>query len=145
MESCLTPLDTQFWWRPGWQRRNEAPVLTAFIGATGADTLGALGQDGAIQAGLQHLEQMFEMPLVARLTDARFVDWQADPYARMAYSYVPVDGVELRSQLAQPVDQVLFFAGEATHPTRAATVHGALESGNRAAHEILSRHSPQST
>ncbi|MDY6940652.1 MAG: FAD-dependent oxidoreductase [Cyanobacteriota bacterium] len=66
------------------------------------------------------------------------MDWQTDPYARMAYSYVPVNGTGLLSQLAQPVDRVLFFAGEATHPTRAATVHGALESGIRAAREILS-------
>ncbi len=138
LESCLTSLDTQLWWRPGWQRSDEAPILTAFTGATGADTLGALGKDGAIRVGLQHLEQMFELSLATRLVDARLVDWQADPYARMAYSYVPVDGVGLRSRLAQPVDHTLFFAGEATHPTRAATVHGALESGIRAAQEILS-------
>lgn len=56
----------------------------------------------------------------------------------MAYSYVPVNGKGLRTQLAQPVDRVLFFAGEATHTTRAAAVHGALESGIRAAREILS-------
>ncbi|MFG6095720.1 NAD(P)/FAD-dependent oxidoreductase [Leptothoe sp. ISB3NOV94-8A] len=138
LESCLTTLDTQLWWRPGWKRHHEAPVLTAFTGATGANNLGQLGQAGAVQAGLQNLEQMFEMPLADRLVDALFVDWQADPYARMAYSYVPVNGVGLRSQLAQPVNQVLFFAGEATHTTRAATVHGALESGIRAANEILS-------
>ncbi|MEL6321265.1 MAG: NAD(P)/FAD-dependent oxidoreductase [Cyanobacteria bacterium J06626_14] len=138
LESCLTTLDTQLWWRPGWQRNNEAPVLTAFTGATGADKLGALGREGAIRAGLENLEQIFEMSVADRLVDALFVDWQADPYARMAYSYVPVNGAGLRSQLAQPVDQVLFFAGEATHPTRAATVHGALESGIRAAHEALS-------
>lgn len=137
LESCLTTLDTQLWWRPGWKRNNEAPVLTAFTGSTGADNLGQLGREDTIQAGLQNLEQMFEMPLAERLVDALFVDWQADPYARMAYSYVPVNGVGLRSQLAQPVDQILFFAGEATHTTRAATVHGALESGIRAANEIL--------
>ena len=78
------------------------------------------------------------MRLADRLIDAVFVDWQADPYAQMAYSYVPVNGQGLRAQLAQPIEQVLFFAGEATHPTRAATVHGALESGIRAAREILS-------
>ena len=138
LESCLTSLDTQLWWRPGWRHHNEAPVLTAFTGSTGADTLGALGREGAIRAGLGHLEQIFEVPLANRLVDALFVDWQADPYARMAYSYGPVGSVGLRSQLAQPVDHVLFFAGEATHPTRAATVHGAFESGIRAAHEILS-------
>ncbi|MEM6426057.1 MAG: NAD(P)/FAD-dependent oxidoreductase, partial [Cyanobacteria bacterium P01_D01_bin.128] len=137
LESCLTTLDTQLWWRPGWRRHREAPVLTAFTGANGADKLGALGQEGAIQAGVQNLEQMFERPLADRVVDARFVDWQSDPYAQMAYSYVPVGGAGVRSQLAQPVEQVLFFAGEATHPTRAATVHGALESGIRAAQEIL--------
>jgi monoamine oxidase len=138
MEYCLTTLETKVWWRPGWGRRNEAPVLTAYTGASGADQLGQLGREGAIQLGLQNLEQMFGMQLADRLIDALFVDWQADPYAQMAYSFVPVDGQGLRMQLAQPIDQVLFFAGEATHPTRAATVHGALESGIRAAHEILS-------
>lgn len=138
IESCLTTLETELWWRPGWRRSNEAPVLTAYTGATNADKLGALGREGAIRVGLQNLEQVFEMPLADRLMDALFVDWQADPYARMAYSYTPVNGAGLRSQLAQPIDQVLFFAGEATHPTRSATVHGALESGIWTAHEILS-------
>ncbi len=143
LESCLTTLDTELWWRPGWNQPNEAPILTAYTGAIGAKKLGALGQEGAIRVGLQNLAQIFEIPLTDladRLIDALFVDWQADPYAKMAYSYTPVKGKGLRSQLAQPIDQVLFFAGEATHPTRAATVHGALESGIRAAHEILSRH-----
>lgn len=137
MESCLTTLDTQLWWRPGWQRDDEAAILTAYTGATAALQLGALGREGAIERGLQHLEQMFAMPLAERLLNALFIDWQADPYARMAYSYVPVNGAGLRAQLAAPLEGVLFFAGEATHPTRAATVHGALESGIRAANEIL--------
>lgn len=138
MEYCLTALDTSTWWRPGWGHRNEAPILTAYTGASRADTLGALGREDAIQLGLQNLEQMFDMQLADQLSDALFVDWQSDPYARMAYSYVPVNGQGLREQLAQPIERVLFFAGEATHTTRAATVHGALESGIRAANEILS-------
>jgi monoamine oxidase len=138
MESCSTTLDTHLWWRPGWGRNNEAPILTAFTGAVGAEKLGRLEKTGAIQAGLSDLEQMFGLPLVDRLVDGLFIDWQSDPYAKMAYSYTPVNGQGLRAQLAQSVDRVLFFAGEATHVTRAATVHGALESGIRAADEILS-------
>ncbi|MGD1865217.1 MAG: hypothetical protein ACFB0D_11735 [Phormidesmis sp.] len=47
-----------------------------------------------------------------------------DPYVRMAYSYVPVNGVGWRSQLAQPVDRALFFAEAtqeilSTHASRA--------------------------
>ncbi|BAU14685.1 putative flavin-containing amine oxidase [Leptolyngbya sp. NIES-3755] len=138
LELCSTTLDSQMWWRPGWKRNNEAPILTAFTGADGADRLSKLGREKTIQLGLSDLEQMFDVQLRDRLIDALFVDWQSDPYSKMAYSYVPVNGVGLRSQLAQPIDRVLFFAGEATHPTRAATVHGAFESGIRAAEEILS-------
>ncbi|RAM49263.1 MAG: FAD-dependent oxidoreductase [Hapalosiphonaceae cyanobacterium JJU2] len=138
-EIFLTTLDTQMWWRPGWGQQNEQAILTAYTGAKGAEKLGSLGKKGAIQSALNDLEKMFGVELGDRLRDAMFVNWQADPYSRMAYSYVPVNGAGLRSQLAQPLYQVLFFAGEATHPTRASLVHGALESGIRAAHEILSK------
>jgi len=42
-----------------------------------------------------------------------------------------------RAALASAVDQQLFFAGEATHPHYYATVHGAYESGVRAAQEVM--------
>jgi monoamine oxidase len=133
----FTSLPMQSWYRPGWHRNNEAAILTLYTGATQAQKLGALGYDGAIAAGLHDLEQMFDSKLGDRLVDAQFVDWQADPYARMAYSYVPVGGFGLRSKLAQPLENRLFFAGEATHVTRPSTVHGAIESGYRAASEML--------
>lgn len=62
--------------------------------------------------------------------------WAADPHAHGSYSYLP-PGVspETRSRLAQP-QPPLFFAGEATHVTMSATVHGAYLSGTRAAKEV---------
>jgi monoamine oxidase len=133
----FTSLPMQSWYRPGWRRDNEAAILTLYTGATGANKLGASGYDSAIASGLRDLEQMFDCKLGDRLVDAQFVDWQADPYARMAYSYVPVGGFGWRSQLAKPLENRLFFAGEATHVTRPSTVHGAIESGYRAAKEML--------
>ena len=50
---------------------------------------------------------------------------------------VPIDGVGLRDKLAAPLDQVLFFAGEATNRDNSGYVHGALESGFRAADEVI--------
>jgi monoamine oxidase len=65
-------------------------------------------------------------------------NWQQDPYARGAYSYVLVGGNEARAQLAEPLERTLFFAGEATdNADEAGTVTGALESGVRAAREII--------
>ena len=41
--------------------------------------------------------------------------------------------------LAKPIENRIFFAGEATNPIHYATVHGAIESGYRAADEILAQ------
>jgi monoamine oxidase len=61
-------------------------------------------------------------------------DWSRDPFARGAYSYVLVGGVNARATLAAPVENTLFFAGEATSTDgQGGTVNGALESGQRAA------------
>lgn len=64
--------------------------------------------------------------------------WSEDPFAFGSYSYLAAGSSgEDRDALAQPVDGVLFFAGEATSRTHAATVHGALLTGRRAASAIL--------
>jgi monoamine oxidase len=65
-------------------------------------------------------------------------DWHADPFARGGYSYVRVGGTGAREQLAVPLEDTLFFAGEATDTEQSGTVGGALASGQRAAREILS-------
>ena len=49
-----------------------------------------------------------------------------------------MDGLDLPKTLAAPVKKTLFFAGEATAlDAQMGTVFGALESGLRAAKEIL--------
>jgi monoamine oxidase len=63
--------------------------------------------------------------------------WTADPYALGSYSFIGVGGSnDDRRALAAPVDHQLFFAGEATSAGHAATVHGSLLSGVRAAEEV---------
>jgi monoamine oxidase len=50
---------------------------------------------------------------------------------------VLVGGSRARAALARPLHDTLFFAGEATDTPHAATVEGALRSGERAAREVL--------
>ena len=66
-------------------------------------------------------------------------DWQNDPFARGAYSYLPLGGEGAPEVLATPIADTLYFAGEAT-PDRAprGTVQGAMASGHRAALQIVS-------
>ena len=77
--------------------------------------------------------------LESLLEGVQFVDWSEDPFARGAYAYdlagAPSD---LLQQLAAPEQDTLFFAGEATSLTgRGGTVDGAIETGTRAARELL--------
>jgi len=77
----------------------------------------------------------------AQIADALVQDWKRDPWSRGGYSYVLVGGMGAREQLAEPLNETLFFAGEATDAEEAGTVNGALRSGQRAAREILRRKS----
>lgn len=63
-------------------------------------------------------------------------EWDRDRFSRGAYSYVAVGGTNARAALAAPLDDALFFAGEATSTDgQGGTVNGALETGVRAAAE----------
>ena len=67
-----------------------------------------------------------------------FHDWNQDPFSRGAYTYVGVGGFDAHTTLAAPVDDTLFFAGEATMGCGLnATMDGAVLSGIRAATEVL--------
>ena len=104
-----------------------APILTAWSAGSRADA-----------PGDQALVSLARM-LGRRIPEPEAVyshDWQADPFARGAYSYVPAGAT--RTALSKPVEETLFFAGEAASRTgRGGTVDGAIESGIRAAEAIL--------
>ena len=67
-------------------------------------------------------------------------DWQKDPLAQGSYSYLPAGALHVPEALSEPIESTLFFAGEHTDTTgNWGTVHGAMESGQRAANQILHR------
>jgi monoamine oxidase len=63
--------------------------------------------------------------------------WALDPFARGSYSHALPGHAGKRAVLAAPVDGRLFFAGEATSPNFFSTAHGARDSGERAAAEVM--------
>jgi len=63
--------------------------------------------------------------------------WAHDPFARGSYSHALPGHAGDRAVLAAPVDGRLFFAGEATSPNFFSTAHGARDTGERAAGEVL--------
>ena len=123
------------WWT---QLPLRAPLLVGWIGGPAADRLRSKG--ALVDQAINSLSLILNAPSaeIHRQLEASYVhDWHDDPFSRGAYSYVPVDGLEAQQVLSQPLDNKLFFAGEATCAGHVGTVHGAIQSGQRAAQEVL--------
>ena len=115
----------------------HGPLLTAWAGGPKAAGLTGSSTRKLIDAALASVESIFGKGPRALLAAAYVQDWMHDAYSRGGYSYVLVGGMGAREELAAPLDDTLFFAGEATDSEEAGTVAGALRSGMRAAREAL--------
>ena len=127
------------WWTPYPVR---APMLVGWRGGPGVLELADRPREEIVAAAIDSLATLLGVSraTVARRVVASFThDWNADPFARGAYSYVAVGGSGASAKLARPVKGTLFFAGEhADTEERNGTVHGAIASGYRAAQQLLS-------
>jgi monoamine oxidase len=118
----------------------RTPLLAAWAAGPAAQQLAGLPKPALLTRALASVRALFQGDGDSQrtLTNAWVHDWQSDPFARGAYSYVCVHGEQARHTLAAPLAATLFFAGEATATHgEAGTVAGALHSGRRAAHEVL--------
>lgn len=69
---------------------------------------------------------------------AMITDWQNDPFARGAYSYIPIGARPTDMRTFTLMEGPLQFAGEHTVPEYFGTVHAAFISGRAAAARLLS-------
>lgn len=125
------------WWTSAPAR---SPILTGWAGGPAADALLAEGPDVMTDRALDAMANAWCVPRrrLDSLLEGTFThDWQRDPYSRCAYSYAGVGGSGAADALAKPLRGTLFFAGEATSSDETGTVAGAVESGRRAARELL--------
>jgi monoamine oxidase len=126
------------WWSPSVGHGVDGvAIMTAFVTGDWARELHAEGQEGALEHGFQTLQHELghKIPLPQ---DATMINWIDDPFAFGGYSVAPPGTVGEREALAAPMENRLFWAGEATAPHAwASTVHGAYATGKRAAAEIL--------
>src|SRR5262249_9578796 len=122
------------WWTG---RPLEPRLITGWTAGPKADALLGQPESAVIAHAHETLARLLKtnLPAPHRLW---FHDWHADPYARGAYSYVPVGAMAARRKLAEPVADTLYFAGEATDLAGyGGTVHGAIASRRRAVAQIL--------
>lgn len=114
------------------------PTLMGYQGGPQALAVAALGEQRAIAVALDELAALFGPEVREAFRGGRLSDWSRDQWTYGAYSYSAVGMGDARAALAAPLGRTVFFAGEATAlGGHIATVHGAIESGRRAAGEAL--------
>jgi len=130
------------WWTP---MPDTAAMITAWVGGPKVALIEsapgtASKADALLQRCLGTLANAFGMSIATLqqlLLSWHCHDWQADPYARGAYSYVPAGAIDASAQLTEPVEDTLYFAGEHTDTTgHWGTVHAAVRSGLRVAAQL---------
>ncbi len=113
------------------------PCIEGFFGGRFAQELEDAG-NGAIAAhSIDEVVALLGSDFRRKLTPLAESRWAHDPFARGSYSHALPGQAGMRAVLAAPVDGRLFFAGEATSPNFFSTAHGARDSGERAAGEVL--------
>jgi len=113
------------------------PCIEGFFGGRFAQALEDAG-DGAIAAhSIDEIAGLLGSDFRRRLKPLAESRWAHDPFARGSYSHALPGHAGMRAVLAAPVDGRLFFAGEATSPNFFSTAHGARDSGERAAAEVV--------
>lgn len=116
----------------------RSELIVAWAGGPKATALSGASQAELIERALDGFGALFGEPALAHQEFEGGVmhDWGQDPFSRGAYSYVAVGGGGARASLATPIEDTLFFAGEATsNDGQSGTVNGAFETGGRAAGE----------
>ena len=130
-------------WFPTWWTTmpEKSPLITAWAPFRAGERLSGQTHSAVVQQCLKTLARLLRVApekIEKEFEDAYFHDWQSDPFSRGAYSYGKVGANEAQPILAAPLENTLFFAGEATDISgHNGTVHGAIASGYRAAQEIL--------
>ena len=133
---------TSYLWSPGLGKTGATNnILICFIMGENAEYMSSIDA-GAVDVALAELDLLFAGAASLYFIESSIQDWSLEPFIKGAYSF-PSPGTytteteSCRLDLAASVDCALFFAGEATNNYHPATVHGALESGARAAAEII--------
>lgn len=131
-----TPLKSQVWW-PALENDESNAHLMVLIGGEGIDYFKGSKYNAAKRV-TRDLRRLFGKPAMELLRRVEVEAWDKEPGIETGYSYLAVGSTPAdRAALSKSIDDTLFFAGEATSMTAPATVRGAMESGERAAREIL--------
>jgi monoamine oxidase len=113
------------------------PCIEGFFGGRFARELEDDGEGAIAAHSIDEIVSFLGNDYRRKLKPLKESRWAHDPFARGSYSHALPGHAGQRAVLAAPVDGRLFFAGEATSLNFFSTAHGARDSGERAATEVM--------
>ncbi|UAL10523.1 flavin monoamine oxidase family protein [Caulobacter segnis] len=109
------------------------PIIEVFLGGAHARSLEGQGPGAAAAFAIDGLAEVYGGEVRRKVHVLAETHWAGDPFAGGSYSHALPGHAGARAVLAAPVDQRLFFAGEACSPNFFSTAHGAWQTGQTAA------------
>jgi monoamine oxidase len=128
-------------WVPTWwsQRPSPVPLLTGWLSGPITTTL-KMSDEDLLNEAVKSLGYIFdcrEDVLRSHIRAAKVINWVEDPFSRGAYAYKTVDTPEAIKVLSMPLEDTVYFAGEAYYEgAEMGTVEAALASGESAARKM---------
>jgi len=117
-------------------REDGRDIVTMMVNGAFAKDLAAAGAPAMIDYAVGRLSALFGSDIRSALTGRHVLaDWDHDPWAAGCYAVACPGAAAARETLARPVEDRLFFAGEAVHDRYMGDVHGAHLSGEAAAED----------
>ena len=120
----------------------DRPIVECFLGGDLARDVARAGAEAALDFARSELRGHLGQEAADAVSPLSLTDWGREAHILGAYAYAVPGSAGARARLAEPVDGRLFFAGEAVHPSRFTTAHGAYETGVAAAEAALASLAP---
>ncbi len=124
------------WWT---QRPSVFPLLTGWLSGPVTGTI-AMSDEELLNEGVKSLGYIFDCPeekLRSMIRASKVINWASDKFSLGAYAYKTVETSKAIELLSKPVEDTVYFAGEAYHTgPEMGTVEAALASGTAAAQKL---------
>ncbi len=113
------------------------PQIEAYFGGKLAAELEADGDGAFFDFAVSELTGLLGSDFRHRLRPIGIHRWGLDPFSLGSYSFALPGSADCRQALAEPVEDRLFFAGEACSVSDFSTAHGAWQTGVAAADQVI--------
>ena len=111
-------------------------LMIGFVGGSFGYELSRAGASTAIDFGLEELRKLFGSEVDKHFVKGHFTDWATNPLTLGGYAAAKPGRTAARKQIATPLAERLFFAGEAVAGPYVATCGGAYMSGRDTAMSV---------